>query len=534
MPAEATGFRPRLGICLNYLCATSAAADALPAVSAFLESLLEYDSGHSDGTSWFSGTIYLLLPASAEVTTRLHQAIDGNEVLRRFRTVELEASGGDIKSMLESLAARNRGSEAADAEQETGIFHFWGDSAFLNTAANREILSLHLKYLSDYVFAEGYPGGVCGEILSDDIIPSVAGSGEGVPVARNGLFEAVKPNINAYEVETEVSPADLRMLRLQLFHDVQRNRMICSRLGTLLDHATGREELCDIIAANQQAYRSLPAFFALQLSAGCPQSCGYCPYPRMNPAHLGDRRVLAPEDFRNILDKITRFVEDPVISLSAWGESALHPDFPALLAEAAGNSGARYLIETSGVGWSEESRSALAAFAPGQINVIVSMDAVDPVLYRELRGNGFEEASAFIEQTFAILGNHLYVQAVRMNENEEHLGDFHRHWKERGIPFIIQKYSSHSGLLTDRQIADLSPIRRHACWHLKRDLVIETDGTVYSCLSHSANKDFSLGNLLTDDIDKIWARGEALYASHLDESLPDICMKCDEWYTFNF
>jgi spiro-SPASM protein len=520
---QSSASAPRLGVCLNYLSSTALSVEALPAVHTFLSGFLTRDEGQ---TPWFSGTVYVMIPAGSSWTARLISGLKDLPLDAELRF--LESSASDFKGVLESLASRQ------PSGGETGIFHFWGDSAFLNLGVNREILSLHLKYLSDYVFAEGYPGGIAGEILSDDILPAVAAGGDLLPVSRDGIFESVRPNINSFEVETAVSPADLRMLRLELYHDYQRNARICRSLEGSLDAATEPAELCDLIGKNLEPYRSLPAFFALQIAAACPQSCSYCPYPIMNPGHLSDSRYLATDKFRHMLDKICSFVEDPVVSLSALGEPAMHPDLPAILKEAAERKGVRYLIETSGIGWSEEARAALAAFAPGSLDVIVSLDALDPGLYQQIRGNGHDLAMAFINSVAPDLGASLHVQAVRMGENEEHLMTFHRHWKDKGINFIIQKFSDHGGMLADRKVTDLAPLHRHACWHVKRDLVVTLDGECYSCSTHSANKDFSLGNLLTDDIDKIWARGEELYASHLSQSLPDICTKCDEWYTFNF
>jgi hypothetical protein len=55
-----------------------------------------------------------------------------------------------------------------------------------------------------------------------------------------------------------------------------------------------------------------------------------------------------------------------------------------------------------------------------------------------------------------------------MNENEEHLEDFYRIWSEQGAQVIVQKYDSYAGFLPERQPADLSPLNRFRCWHLKR------------------------------------------------------------------
>ena len=74
-----------------------------------------------------------------------------------------------------------------------------------------------------------------------------------------------------------------------------------------------------------------------------------------------------------------------------------------------------------------------------------------------------------------------WVQAVRMKENEEDLDVFYKTWKAKTENVIVQKYDSFSGLLPDRKVADLSPVERFPCWHLKRDMAILLDGTVPLC-----------------------------------------------------
>lgn len=471
-------------------------------------------------------SIYLLLPETA--------ASIAIETPLPLKEIRVAASGsvlsmGDVFAAFETILERH--------EDASGLFHCWADAPFMNLEANREILDLHRRYLSEYVFAEGYPAGVSGSLLTRGIIPELKRDGSNIPLRRDGVFETVRVNINAYDIETAVSPRDLRMLRLNLFTDVQRNIQICKSLP--LDANTGTEELCQIIEARRPVYRSLPAFFALQLSGKYPQDC---PYQLLPPAPADDLAFLDPDNFALMLEKICSFVEDPVISLSLWGELSLHPQLPQILniaqSHAARNadSPARFLIETSGSAWQPETREQLSTFPPGSLDLILCLDSIDPLLYARLRGSGFNEAMAFADWAQAALADHFYVQALRMQENEEHLMQFYSHWKEKGVRFIIQKYNNYAGHLSQKRVADLSPLKRHECWHVKRDMVVDMSGKVYACPTHSINQkdDLSYGNLLTDDIDKIWAGGEQLLISHLNNLLPEICRSCDEWYTYNF
>ena len=120
-----------------------------------------------------------------------------------------------------------------------------------------------------------------------------------------------------------------------------------------------------------------------------------------------------------------------------------------------------------------------------------------------------------------------------MKENEDDLEKFFKSWKAKTENVIVQKYDSFSGLLPDRKVADLSPVRRFPCWHLKRDMVVLIDGTVPLC-KEDVRTGTRLGNAFEEDLELIWDRAQAVYRSHVAESYPGICAACDEYYTYNF
>ena len=122
-----------------------------------------------------------------------------------------------------------------------------------------------------------------------------------------------------------------------------------------------------------------------------------------------------------------------------------------------------------------------------------------------------------------------------MNENEEELESFFRYWNEKSNSsngnFIIQKYNSFCGLIPDRKPADLSPVERNVCWHLRRDMNILVNGDVTFCHS-CVNK--VVGNVFTETLEKIWNQNNTEIMNHINKTYCDKCGKCDEYYTFNF
>jgi spiro-SPASM protein len=191
------------------------------------------------------------------------------------------------------------------------------------------------------------------------------------------------------------------------------------------------------------------------------------------------------------------------------------------------------VIETSGVGWEPGIFSRISTSLPKSPTWIVSLDAATEELYRRLRGVGFEESRRSAEELISLFPARTWVQAVRMKENEDDLEKFFKSWKARTENVIVQKYDSFSGLLPDRKVADLSPVRRLPCWHLKRDMAVLLDGTVPLC-KEDVRAGTRLGNAFEEDLGLIWDRAQEVYRSHLSGVYPGICAACDEYYTYNF
>ena len=417
------------------------------------------------------------------------------------------------------------------------MFYAWGDCPLLDNKTTAELWALHYRYDAEYTFADGYPQGLTPELLSvrlpERLMP-MAAARRG-PAARNSIFEVLRGDINAFDVETHLSPADIRMDRVSITCDTRRNRNIAERLYAA--GGTDADSLCRVIPENRALLRDLPSYFPIQITNRSPQSCSYCAFPK----YAGDPRLLSdhmPADrFDNLCRRIADFAGDAVIAPSLWGEPSCHPQVGTLIRSAlnAGESGSvKVLIETSGIGWDRSLLRELAAESrSGRLMWIVLLDAADPDLYRSLRGEGMEEAEDTARFLAELFGDYCWMQAVRMNENEEDLENFYARWKDVGAGPIIQKYDSYAGYLPDRQPADLSPLERFPCWHLKRDMPILIDGTVPLCRSDLGRRD-PLGNVFSENLADVWQRGEPVHRAHADGVYPSPCAQCDEYYTFNF
>jgi spiro-SPASM protein len=414
------------------------------------------------------------------------------------------------------------------------IFYFYADCALLNSEITKRMYENHLKYFADYTFADGYPYGLTPEILKtpilDPLISLCKEEQDNLP-QRDTLFELIKKDINSFDLETEISPVDLRILRVSLCADSKRNFILLKALADL--NALKAEDVLKVLQEKREILRTLPRYFLIQTVEGCAQVCSYCPYPKFKGDILGKKAEMSLKNFKYIINKIKSYCEDAVLGISLWGEPSLHSEVYAMIQQACEIPGLELVIETSGLGWNTEALNSLGAQVQANCHWIVSLDAANQATYASLRGQGWEQAAATAKNLVGLFKDRVYIQAVRMQQNEDELEKFYKQWMEITDKIIIQKYDYFGAFLPQLKVTDLSPLKRFPCWHVKRDVCINIDGTIPLC-REDLKIAHSLGNIFQDDLALIWEKGAEFYHLHLKENYPDICKECDEYYTFNF
>jgi spiro-SPASM protein len=458
--------------------------------------------------------------------------------------------GWTKKTLLEQLSVLSAGFDLT--------FFAWADCPLLDPVLASALTERHLRYVAEYSYADGWPYGFAPELLAPGtagVLFKILGNDDG-SVERDCLFSVIQKDINAFDIETEISPVDLRLRRLSFTADSRRNFFLLK--GFMDAGLKAASEAADYIEKRPELLRGLPAYFNIQVSGACPQACSLCPWPRFGgEVPVTERRDCMDQGkFGELLDRISSFAGDAVIGLSLWGELSLHPHKLDLIRMVLSRPSLALVVETSGIGWKQEELELLAvetAAAPARKNPIlpgtplswiVSLDAFDPGRYKEARGPGFVEATDCARRLVSLFPGHAYVQAVRVKGFEDDIEQFYRSWKEAApgkgqSHIIIQKYDDFCGTLPRLQASDLSPVKRQPCWHLLRDMVILLDGSVPCCredlgsLQRRGDKPL-LGNVFTASLEEIWKEGEDLYLEQGGGNYSGICAACDEYYTYNF
>jgi spiro-SPASM protein len=454
---------------------------------------------------------------------------------------EIEYSDSWTKrSLLEKIAGLQTGFDIA--------YFAFADCPFLDPSLAGSIAERHLRYAAEYSYADGWPFGLAPETLSPGtaaILAKILGDDDG-PVERDILFSDIQKDINAFDIETEISPVDLRSHRINLCADSKRNFLLLKNfIAEAGEKIPSASDVQRIVEQQPRILRTLPSFYPVQVSRSCPQKCSLCPYPAFS-GKAGNGEFMDSEKFDSLLDKIAAFSGGAVIDLSLWGEMSLHPQKMNLIESVINRSGLSLVIETSGIGWKNEDLEKCAqlaqkannkSFFPAPLSWIVSLDTADPQRYTELRGAGFAEAVECAKKLLSLFPNDCYVQAVRVKGAEDDTEKFYRHWKENcpkgDKNIIIQKYDHFCGSLEKKQASDISPVIRQSCWHIMRDMPVLIDGTVPLC-REDLNNGRILGNVFADSLENIWKNGEKYYSEQCEKNYTGICADCDEYYTFNF
>jgi len=466
--------------------------------------------------------------------------IEGTDIVKR--------ASWTVKDLLEALAAHSEGFDLT--------YFAWADCPFLDPELAKRLAERHLRYAAEYSYADGWPYGLAPELLSPGtaaILAKILGDNDNGPVERDSLFSVLQKDINAFDIETEISPVDLRCHRLKLCADSKRSLLLLRNFVRDKEPAQVPDTAAieRIIAEKPEILRTLPAFYPVQVYSGCPQSCAFCPWPKTGKTDQRD--YMEAGRFDSLMEKIAAFSGDAVIDLSLWGELSLHPQKMELIEMVLRRPGLDLVIETSGIGWKDDEIDKCATLAkaavPGKnkfrLSWIVSLDTADPARYKEIRGTGFAEANDFAKKLLTLFPKDAYVQAVRTAGAEDDIEKFYRSWKEitpNTSNIIIQKYDDFCGFLDKKQASDLSPVQRQPCWHIMRDMPVLIDGTVPLCREQIAVMNsgaINLGNAFTEPLEVIWERGQKFYIEQTGQmpggkKYDSLCAGCDEYYTYNF
>jgi spiro-SPASM protein len=450
--------------------------------------------------------------------------------------------------IFDSLTVTDLFSELSElSEGFDNIVYAYSDCPFLDKNYTDELYKLHTESFAEYSFADGYPEGMTPEILCQSVCSILASVCKGkkfdtTRVSRTSIFDALKIDINSFDIETLIANHDFRYLRYLFACDSKRNALLCLNAWK----ARGKDIALEA-EKNPECLKTLPAYYSIQITTDVNNYCSYLPFK------CDEKKFMQLKDFEKLIQKISEYSEDAVINLSYFSEAMRHPQVFDFIKTVLQYEKLSVLIETTGQNITEAFVSKVYEqvkqnpvrtnnYSP--VYWIVSLDSVNQQMYEKFHGtpeiNGgmnYEKAKAAYEIIKKYFQSDAYPQFTRTVDNEEQLEAFYRYWNAQGPEekngnLIIQKYDNYCGLLEDKKVADLRPLERNVCWQCRRELHINADFSVSLC-RECVTKNI-IGNAMTENLEDIFRKKNSYIQEQLNAVYKGICNKCDEYYTFNF
>lgn len=422
----------------------------------------------------------------------------------------------------------------------------WGDCPFINLNLTSELEDVFSKYRAEYAFADGYPYGLSPEFIHSGTLSILSELCDGIQksransaVSRDAIFSVMSGDINSFEIETLIAPKDYRMLRFEFECSSKINRLACEKLYELAGEEKDVIAFCDKAEESAAVLKTIPNYYNIQISASYNHVSAYNPYEKFLSRDKSSFKDMDIETYRKIVSKIVETSPDAVICLSAWGEPLLNKDFVNIVKETVKFPGLSLFVETDGLNVTEEIACEVSKIAGDKIDWCIVIDAFEKELYAQIHNcsaEDFEKAVNSVSVLEKYFEHRVYPQLTRMKSNEHQLEQFFKFWRNKESPskgeVIVQKYDSFAGFLSDEKTADLAPLNRNVCWHLRRDMTVLADGKVPLCRECGFTS--ITGNILDDSIESVFEKYNEELQAHIKGQYSEMCRKCDEYYTFNF
>jgi len=247
-----------------------------------------------------------------------------------------------------------------------------------------------------------------------------------------------------------------------------------------------------------------PQYLVIEPTNCCNLNCIMCPRKDMTrPQGYMDVNL-----FKKIIDECEGRVD--FIYLHFFGEPLLHPKIIDLINYAAGKGMTIALSTNALVLNAKMSRDLLQSKLD---LLIISIDSLNPEIYKKIRGGGnleniLKNINTFLglHQTFQSTLN-VSIQMIEMSLNKEEISTFASHWKLRdGVNLTVKPLHNYADQVHNIRSLGNFPENnsdRRVCVEPWRGLVIGWDGVVVPCCNDFDYK-YTLGDVNVNTLVEIW------------------------------
>ncbi|HPO49299.1 MAG TPA: spiro-SPASM protein [Spirochaetota bacterium] len=386
-----------------------------------------------------------------------------------------------------------------------------------------KMLERHEKYVSDYTYAIGYPEGLSPVILRGNIIKELKKLVENDDVVKKDyLFYALSKDINSFDIETFLSDYDLRIHRIKFGLSDAGEEVLTTKLFDIFKNNFTVDSLTEYLNNNLDKIYTVPYMLNIEITNYSTVKSAYLPEPKSNDKNF-DFNLFKKTvtDFKKINDKF-------YLLLGGKGDPVLHENFYEILDFLNVNS-IETVIETYGIDFDFEKLKSIDNFQNEKFSFVLKFDSYYEETYNKINLGGDFNRLQNAYKTLKENNFKVYKQIVRTIENEEEIEKYIKNKESDDL--IIRKYSTFCSKLEDKKVVDLSPLERIPCFHLRREIFINSSGEVCFC---SYNYEKIIGDLKSETSSQIVEKMKKLYEKNALGQYEDRCKNCDDYYIFNF
>ncbi len=407
-------------------------------------------------------------------------------------------------------------------------------SPLLDVDSLREMLEEHQKYVFDFTYPENLPFGLLPEIIEGDVAGFIKNTvPDNIAMFKHSIKEVFERDLSSYDCNIFISESRLVKYRVNFIPDNYNDFLI---LNDIMENfgckfsITGLEAL---ISKNPGLIRKRPTYIELELNTERESGEFFI------SSRLSRKSNMKFDDFMEVVQKISDFSKNPIVSIGLYGEPFLYPRIDEVIEIFQKFPDIQFLIESRCL--FNDIKPVEKALDLQNVKVIFDLSFNDPDLFKKFKKplNSIIpfEGLISIEEKIKNLSNRekIYIQFTRTTLNENEIMKFYDKWKDFSDRIIIKKPDTFGGEIEQFRVVDLSPVKRFACLHLKHDMVIFSNGDVPLCRQDYEGK-YQCGNILKDGVENCWNHLSGCYMKQWNEvyNEPPLCKGCDEWWVFNF
>lgn len=421
-----------------------------------------------------------------------------------------------------------------ESENYDNIIYIPGNMPLFNEDETVKLTKIHEENISYFSYGENYPSGIVPFIIRRTAFEKLFNiiKTKDIKVSENAINNIVFVDPNFFEIEILISEHDMRYYRLSLFADSKRNSILIKKLINYKNY----NEMVKAIEENPSIRRTLPSYLEIDINNRQNVLNKYLLKNEVIKNELSkEEKNITLDEFKTIYDKLYNFCGDLNMSIGSYYEPLLNKDVFDILEYSTRNKNVNVYLETNALLLDSDNAKKLLSMQSERNNlyVIIHLDTVEEDVYNKIYDNGdIKTIMSNIDYYLLREPKNTYLQITKQKDNFDYLASYYKYFDKYKVDIIMQKYYNYRGIIDDNRVGDMAPIINIGCWHLARDLFIDSYGDIYIC-RFDINKEKKIASIYEEDIDNIWKTLENYFIDNVCKKL-DFCKNCDEWYLYNF